>query len=141
MVLIEGLLHGYVVDEYCLVQPLMLVCVEYISVPGVHNECPGFNHCWLPFSIQHASSGYMCSCGASPAAVWLPLVNGSMCTCIQHNILPLVNNGSMYVHVCNTIYMLCSKPVYISQPLTCTVICCIPKRAIDLELYNMFSPG
>ena len=96
--------------------------------------------CHFVFSM-YASSGSMCSCGASPAAVWLPLVNGSMCTCIQHNILPLVNNGSMYVHVCNTIYMLCSKPVYISQPLTCTVICCIPKRAIDLELYNMFSLG
>ena len=53
MVLIEGLLHGYVVDEYCLVQPLMLVCVGYISVPGAHNESPGSNHCWLPFSIQH----------------------------------------------------------------------------------------
>ena len=65
--------------------------------------------CHFVFSMC-TSIGSMCSCGASPAAVRLPLVNGSMCTCIQHNILPLVNNGSMYIHVCDTIYMLFSKP-------------------------------
>ena len=49
--------------------------------------------CHLVFSM-YASSGYMCSCGASPAAVRLSLVNGSMCICMQYNIHS--HNGMAY---------------------------------------------